>query len=585
MNLTSNFDFCVEIGIASVKQIFHLAFKTEDRYPHNIGPLTRVFTGHEVTVWVRVLDDEDRPADLRFADPAHVAFSFPFDIEVLAPAAPDPSLSRIVLQAQVEVPALLTSWEEEGDEVLGLSFFGVTANDVLVQSLAGLPTLDADRFVAAIHSRYEAIQHVHVSGGNTLTLYDGDRDPTLVPPNAAAPFEIQATLEAHAGTEYLRVTAPIHVLIPVVPVVGGSYESYGRLIFYREVERTNSTVTVHMETEPAAPGPGEADLRTRAELDTAHVARPQIEAQLAVLAVPALNGFGPLTEPGFDQPAAELLLREEIAAYLAVRRYPVYSPKSGDREIELATPVGFLLVAEGVLAILLNRRDSSVADHAPDNFLDGRELALAVGRAKVDELIAEVIAEEFPGVNNGGHHISTDEGEATLEKISVTPSDPGTHDEDEGHLWVTGEAEVHIDCWPDPDVNFDGPIFLDAHREDSPEGCRLVMQPRVGDFDFDQSCCDVFVDLLIPIVGWVMLAVTETMIDEVGGELAEEIAEEQGRVIEPIPPAINGIAEVEACLEGLLVFAAGFVMPASIEIRRLGRSYEDLAGDSDLPRP
>ena len=45
---------------------------------------------------------------------------------------------------------------------------------------------------------------------------------------------------------------------------------------------------------------------------------------------------------------------------LATMKYPVYSPDSGDPSRPIGTPVGFLLPADGVLAVLLNRRDSSV---------------------------------------------------------------------------------------------------------------------------------------------------------------------------------------------------------------------------------
>lgn len=579
MNLTSNFDYCIELGIASVKEIFHLAFKSEDRYPHNVGPLTRTYSGRQFTINVRVLDDEDKPADLSFKDEKHILFSFPFELTAETTDAPDPSLSRVTLEARVSVPALLTSWEEEGQPVLGLSFFDVTAADVAIDTLSGLPTVDIGRFWNAIHSRYDTIPHIYNLGGNQLVLYDGNRDVTLSPPNAATPYNIEAQLENHGGKEYLKIRAPIWVHVPLMGF--GTYESFGRVIFWREVIRTDSSVTVTMGNEPA-----DLALKTQVELDNAHPARPLIITNLQPLLVNTLAGYGTITEPAFSETAARQMLQEEIANYLKTRRYPVYSPKSPDPDIALTTPVGFLLVADGVLAILLNRRSGTEADdHAPDNFMNGHELVLAIGRAKVDEFIQEAINEEFPGVNDGGHEVHTDEGDATLYKLSVTPSDPGTHDESQGHLWVTGEAEVHIDCWPDPDVSFDGPIFINAHREDTPEGCGLVIEPKAGDFDFDQSCCDVFLDLIIPIVGWVVLIIVENTIDEVGGELAEEIAGAQGRIVDPVPKVVNGIAEITACLESLEIYSAGFIFPGSISIRRLGTSFDDLREGDDLPRP
>lgn len=581
MSLTSNFDFCVELGIASIKEIFHLAFKSEDRYPHNIGPLSRNFSGHTTRINVRVLDDEDKPSDLSFLDEKHILFTFPFEVTVETEDSPDPALSRVTLEVQVSIPALLSTWEENSEEVLGLSFYHVTPADVIIDSLAGVPSITADNFTAAIHSKYDLIQHVYTLGANTLTLYDDNRDTTLEPVNNATPHNIEATLETHGTDQYLKVIVPIFVSVPL-PGSLGTYESYGRITFWRLVETDDYTITVNMQSTPS-----DTALATTVELDLSHPARPTVISSLTPLAESAVQGFGSITEPAITDTGARQLLKDEIANYINTRRYPVYTPKSPDPENEpLHTPVGFLLVAEGVLAILLNRRSGTAADdQAPDNFLASNELALAVGLAKVNEIISASIETEFPDLNNGGHDISTPEGDATLHELNVTPSDPGSHNETQGHLWVTGEAEVHIDCWPDPDVSFAGPIFIDAHREETDEGCILVIEPNAGDFDFDQSCCDVFIDLIIPIVGWIMLAVIESTIDEVGGELAEDIAGSQDNLIDPIPKVVNDIAEVTSCLEDFTIRSDGFILPGSIEIRRLGTSFEDLDEDRDLPSP
>jgi hypothetical protein len=576
MSLTANFDYCVELGLASTKQIFHLAFKSEERYPHNIGPFTRTLSGHDVTVEVRVLDDETDAAELRFADPKHIAFSFPFEITVTTPDAPDPSLSRVTLKARVEVPGALEAWEEDGIPTLGLSFFDITSGAVTIQSLEGLPTIDASAFAAAVHSRYDALPHVYSLGDNTLVLYDGNRDPSLDPPNAATPHDITVSVETHDATDYVKCVIPLHVTVPI-PSFNTTYESFGRVNFWRAIEHTESTVSVDMTLEPTS-----ASLVTTVELDTAHPARSLVIANLTPLVRTQLSAFGVITEPAFSDAGARALLADEVANYLSTRRYPVYTPDSGDPDHPLADPVGFLLVDAGVLAILMNRRDDSVADFAPDDFLGAGELALAVGRAKVDEEIAKAITAEFGSLP---HEVNTEEGSATLTALSVVPSNAGEHDVGVGHLWTTGQAEVHIDCWPDPDVSFAGPIFVDATLGEEEGECTLTLSARAGDFDIDESCCDVFLDILIPIVGWIMLAIVESTIDRVGGQLVSDITSSQGDIVSPIPKTVTGIAEVSACLTGLDITSGGFILPGEISIRRLSESFEDRAADRDLPRP
>jgi hypothetical protein len=190
------------------------------------------------------------------------------------------------------------------------------------------------------------------------------------------------------------------------------------------------------------------------------------------------------------------------------------------------------------------------------------QVALAVGRAALDQMIQDSMNDQFPGVNTDDG-AEVDDGRATLYTLTVTPSDVGGHDQSEGHLWSEGSAEVHIDCWPDPDVTFSGPIFLRVILTETEEECSIRVNPEMGEFDAGQSCCDVFIDILIPVVGIVMLIVIESMIDEIGGQLAEEFAGEQARNIEALPPFVAGVAELQACIEDLRVSSQGLVFPAS----------------------
>jgi hypothetical protein len=574
VSLTSNFDFAVELGIAQVKEIFHLAFKDESLFPHNIGPIQRTYSGQQMTITVLVLDDETNPADLSFADETHIAFSFPFQVTVQIPGSPDPSLSQIVLMSQIQVPALLTSWTDSGQGVLGLSFAGITPAQVTVQNLSGLPAIDASSFKAAIDQQYASIQHTYTQGSNVLVLYDGTLDMSLTPPDMATPSDIEATIETDSGVQYLKVTAPIYVSVPEAYCA-----SYGRVLFWREITQGDTSITVDFTQEPTIPA-----LETQVQLDNGGPAASLVIQQLTPLVISVIGGFGVITEPDFTQAAAENVIANEAASYLDPLKFPVYSPQSGDPSVPLTTPVGFLLPADGVLAILMNRRDASVPDSPPDDFLGTNQVALAMGIIRFDEFISAAIAKQFPQLASGNQPVSTSQGSATLHTLNVTPSDPGTHGQSQGHLWVTGTATVHIKCWPDPSVSFDGPIFLIATPTETNTTCSLAITAQAGHFNYNESCCDTFLDIIIPIVGWIMLAVVDSTINEVGGELSGQIASQQGQEINAIPPVINGVAEVQACLENVLVSSQGVVMPGMLRIRRLGRSFQDLEQSGNLPR-
>jgi hypothetical protein len=575
MSLTSNFDYCVQLSIAAIRAIFHLALKNEELFPHNVR-VQRNYSGQQVNITVQLLDDMDAPADLSFADEKHIRFSLPLRLTIQVPDSPDPSLATVSLMATVQAPGLLTTWAVDDDEQLGIDFAGITAVDVEVPSVTGLPVLDAGRFAAALHTKYTALpRHVFTGGGGTLVIYDGTLDPTLTPPNAAGNPEITCSIVPQGTKKWLRVVLPIHASVPAAL----AFSAYGTMTFHREIIPGDRTVSVNMAVEPPAP------LNTVVDFDTTNPAKALVIANLTPLAIGRISDFGMITEPWFTEADAKAALAEEAAAYLADKRFPVYTPQSGDPERPLATPVGFMLPAAGVLAILLNRFDSSVADSAPDAFLGSGDLALAVSRRLLDQTIADAIREQFPGLESGAFEIPTDQGDATLKSLTVTPCDPGEHGEAEGHLWTSGEAEVHIDCWPDPDVTFDGPIFLRLVVTETPTSCEFTVQPEMGEFDAGQSCCDVFVDLIIPIVGWIMLGVIENMIDKVGGELAAEFAEGAAQQVSPIPPVVVGVAELQACLESINVSRQGLLLPGKLRIHRDGTSFEDLAASGNLPRP
>ena len=91
MSLTANFDYCVQLGLAPVKTIFHLALKNEQLFPHNVGPFTRTLSGRTLTLRVRLIDDETDFADLEFADAKHIRFMLPFELTVQTPDSPDPA--------------------------------------------------------------------------------------------------------------------------------------------------------------------------------------------------------------------------------------------------------------------------------------------------------------------------------------------------------------------------------------------------------------------------------------------------------------------------------------------------------------
>jgi hypothetical protein len=95
----------------------------------------------------------------------------------------------------------------------------------------------------------------------------------------------------------------------------------------------------------------------------------------------------------------------------------------------------------------------------------------------------------------------------------------------------------------------------------------------------------VLLDLLIPVVGWIMLVVVNSTVSDIGGQLVNQVAQQEAQAIQPFPPTIIGVAQVTACLTGLVISNQGFVFPGTITVRRADRSFHDLQLVGQLPRP
>ncbi len=65
----------------------------------------------------------------------------------------------------------------------------------------------------------------------------------------------------------------------------------------------------------------------------------------------------------------------------------------------------------------------------------------------------------------------------TMNSLNATLSNPGDHGVPQGHLWITGQFTVHLDCWPDPDISFHGPVFLTP--DTNPDGT-VVFTAQAG---------------------------------------------------------------------------------------------------------
>ncbi|MEO1083166.1 MAG: hypothetical protein AAFY88_02885, partial [Acidobacteriota bacterium] len=132
----------------------------------------------------------------------------------------------------------------------------------------------------------------------------------------------------------------------------------------------------------------------------------------------------------------------------------------------------------------------------------------------------------------------------TVTSISADLHDPGSHGVDPGHLWIEGNADVEIDCWPDAGVDFWGPVFLTPRHE--PDG--LYFDASTGEFgaEDDTSCEDVEPD-----------------------DVAALIDSERFGPFDGLPTTFGGIGEVDLQVTAVEIFAAGMRLHGTFALTTL----------------
>ena len=106
-------------------------------------------------------------------------------------------------------------------------------------------------------------------------------------------------------------------------------------------------------------------------------------------------------------------------------------------------------------------------------------ISLAISAVEATRLILPITENNLGSRTVDGHDI-------TLNHLTAVLSDPGEHGQEKGHIWVQGDFDVHVDCWPDPNISFSGPIFLTPQM--NPDNT-VVFTAQAGNFDASDACC------------------------------------------------------------------------------------------------
>lgn len=174
------------------------------------------------------------------------------------------------------------------------------------------------------------------------------------------------------------------------------------------------------------------------------------------------------------------MMKDRLVTFASNLTIPVFTPQppTDPTNIDLTTFVPTTVNQQALALQLVQLTGGTVCD-TPDVFAGATGFSLAISAAEAMILIGPITTS-----NLGGRHV--DGYDIRLNTLNIALSDPGEHGQAKGHLWATGDFDVSVDCWPDPNISFSGPIFLTPQM--TPDG-NVIFSAEAGNFTSSDACC------------------------------------------------------------------------------------------------
>jgi hypothetical protein len=557
MSLTGNYEAAFELSEGVVRDIFIEAHRSGE-IPHEIM-VDDTIQGLNAQAIVKILQTSAAgELNLDFETPVAngIQMTLPLDIEITVENAPAPSINPIKFAAALEIIALVQGLPDAaGNKELVLNLAGLPEAQVLVRMPPAEVIQVTDALIEdGLHKAYddELIPHtvtyaVPGFGDTTIDVLDDDADPSK-----QIKFAMTA---ADRGTLTLPIF--IHVssgLEEIVQIHNIRLTPDGDWLIIDFSQVQNSDVTTSPLLSSYAPVIG-----------------------MMVRSYPPYNVFVPrnATIAGIIVAAA----RSRLDSWGADGngRLHLYTPNSVEN-----TPIEIVdfdtVVKPGFLGVLFNPMAGADAASV-DNFIPaGKKFAQALAEPVVQRLIEEALQTKVLDENGCSGWPCTFDHE--IEGHEVTLTSKPKFKLKNGHIQMNGSAEVAIDCWFDPDVDFEAKV--DFHFGTNAEGEKIIV-PNVYDEDVDLDCLDWFLGFIIPIYGWIALIVVVTVVDSVGGEVVSEEGDNVVKGTEYIAGEIHGVGGVTTELDRIDVVPEGIILSGGTFIASAHQALTIVPSESGAP--
>lgn len=537
MSRTSCYKYVLELPTSTLDEMLRAAFSESDTagISVNMHQDNVPVDGYTATVDASPDDLENHPPTLDLG-PASLSLTLHlrmrFEVQVNNVAGLDPIIYVItfdfagIFEKDVALSRLI------------IRFPAVTAANLNMTITGGDVPLTPELFESSVHELFQAHPELAhdlqtnvpwpVPGDSKVAVTTDIYDDPIGSPGFRGAISVEVPDQAH-----IKIIFPGHLHIQ--GLANPNYVNTNMtvdVIVAVETDQTAGQLRVKLQDVQAAD--------VTVTLDTASIYDAGVKPQVQDRFAEKLRNLGEQTQPIPTQAQIQSLISGQLLALAPNLIIPVFTPvapAAGEVDLRVFEPV---TVNQQVLALQIAPRNDGTLCDTPDVFARAAGFSVAIAAVEVNAMMEPLLA-----ANRGAQHIAG--YDMDVEELSGTLSDPGAHGQAKGHIWIHGKTNVHVDCWPDPEIEFEGPIFLVPQT--APDG-HVVFSADAGDFSADDPCCA----------------------DVDPGQIAALIEGDQSAPI-ALPSHFSGVGEMQLTLSEAEIFADSVVVHGSLAITTLHAAH------------
>jgi hypothetical protein len=560
MSLTGNYEAAFELSEQTVREIF-LSSHENGEIPHEVRA-DRTIGGLAVHAVANVLQTNVAgDLGLSFSTPVHngIEMRLPLDVEVQVENSPAPSINPIEFSCYLKVvaPVEAVASPTDGNDELVMNLHGLPAGQVtVVMPPAPVVSVNEALIEDGLHKAYDdgVIPHEYSGyAGIQVDILDDDEDA-----GKQIHFTIQQTVtESQEGHGTITLPLLIHLyggMDSLATIRNVRLALAGDELQVRFGGITNADVTLSVGT-----------------------------AEAVGLIANMVRGFG--TRKVFVPRNSTLadLIAVEVRAKLDTwgadhnGRIHLYTPNAVENlpvEIRTFVPV----VKPGFLAVLFNPM-ANPDPNSVENFIPpGKKFAQALAEPVMQEMFREAVRVNILEANHDTNFPCT--YEKKIEGHTVTLTEEPSFALHNGYIQMNGSAEVAIDCWFDPDVDYEAKVGLSFGTD---ENGNKIIQPNVYDADAGLSCLDWFLGVIILIYGWIAIGIAHSVVESVGGTVVSEEGNDIASGTKYLAGEIHGVGHVTTELDQITIEPRGVILSGGTFLMQTQQALMYVPSESSSP--